>query len=90
MLIVTAQTQPQLNSKVGFDIKMTLFHPPPPHKLNVNNISAVYRKVCRININNNKTKINNNNNNNMNNSNTYNNNNKSKISSITEPFLTTL
>ena len=29
--IVTAPTQPQLNSKVGFDVKMTLDHHPPPH-----------------------------------------------------------
>ena len=41
--IVTTTTQPQLNSKVGFDTKMTLDHHPPthPHKLNVSNISAV-------------------------------------------------
>ena len=41
--IVTTPTQPQLNSKVGFDTKMTLdhHHHPPPHKLNVINISAV-------------------------------------------------
>ena len=46
--IVTTSIQPQLNSKVGFDMKMTLHHhqPPPPttthhHKLNVINISAV-------------------------------------------------
>ena len=39
MYIVTTPTQPQLNSKVGFDMKMTLDH--PPHKLNVINISAV-------------------------------------------------
>ena len=46
--IVTTPTQPQLNSKVGCDMKMTLIHhhpPPPPthhpHKLNVGNISAV-------------------------------------------------
>ena len=36
--IVTTPTQPQLNSKVGCDMKMTLVH---PHKLNVSNISAV-------------------------------------------------
>ena len=31
-VIVTTPTQPQLNSKVGFDTKMTLdhHHPPPP------------------------------------------------------------
>ena len=28
-LIVTSPTQPQLNSKVGFDTKMTLEHHPP-------------------------------------------------------------
>ena len=39
--IVTIPTQPQLNSKVGCDTKMTLVHPPPPHQLNVSNISAV-------------------------------------------------
>jgi len=44
---VTTPTQPQLNSKVGCDMKMTLVHPPPTtttthhHKLNVSNISAV-------------------------------------------------
>ena len=27
---VTTATQPQVNSKVGFDMKMTLHHPPPP------------------------------------------------------------
>ena len=32
-------TQPRLNSKVGFDTKMTLDHHPPPHKLNVIKIS---------------------------------------------------
>ena len=40
LTIVTTPTQPQLNSKVGFDMKMTLHHH-PPHKLNVSNISAV-------------------------------------------------
>ena len=50
-LIVTTPTQPQLNSKVVFDMKMTLdhhHHPPPPppthhhpNRLNVSNISAV-------------------------------------------------
>ena len=35
-VVVTTPTQPQLNSKVGFDTKMTLDH--PPHKLNVINI----------------------------------------------------
>ena len=39
-VIVTTPTQPQLNSKVGFDTKMTLDHP-PPQKLNVINISGV-------------------------------------------------
>ena len=48
--IVTTPTQPQLNSKVGCDTKMTLIHHPPPppptthhhpHKLNVSNIAAV-------------------------------------------------
>ena len=42
--IVITPTQPQLNSKVGCDMKMTLVHPPPHHhhhKLNVSNISAV-------------------------------------------------
>ena len=38
-------TQPQLNSKVGFDMKMTLdhhhHHQPLPQKLNVINISGV-------------------------------------------------
>ena len=45
---VTTPTQPQLNSKVGCDTKMTLFHhhhhhrPPPTHrKLTVIDISAV-------------------------------------------------
>ena len=28
--IFTTPTQPQLNSKVGCDTKMTLDHPPPP------------------------------------------------------------
>ena len=28
--IVTTPTQPQLNSKVGFDTKVTLNHHPPP------------------------------------------------------------
>ena len=28
--VVTTPTQPQLNSKVGCDMKMTLVHPPPP------------------------------------------------------------
>ena len=45
ILVVTAPTQPQLNSKVGFDTKMTLDHHHHlllhPHKLNVSNISAV-------------------------------------------------
>ena len=35
-IIVTTPTQPQLNSKVGVDMKMTLHH-----KLNVTNISGV-------------------------------------------------
>ena len=39
--IVTTPTQPQLNSKVGFDMKMTLDDHTPLHKLNVINISAV-------------------------------------------------
>ena len=39
--IVTTPIQPQLNSKVGFDMKMTLDHPPPPHKLNVINFEFV-------------------------------------------------
>ena len=43
--IVTTSIQPQLNSKVWFDMKMTLHHHHPPthhpHKLNVSNISAV-------------------------------------------------
>ena len=39
--IVTNPTQHQFNLKVGFDTKMTLDHHPPPHKLNVINISAV-------------------------------------------------
>ena len=30
VVIVTTPTYPQLNSKVGFDMKMTLDHPPPP------------------------------------------------------------
>ena len=38
--IVTTPTQPQLNSKVGFDTKMTLDHH-QYHKLNVINISPV-------------------------------------------------
>ena len=43
MEIVTTPTQPQLNSKVGFDTKMTFdhHHHPPPHKLLGSNISAV-------------------------------------------------
>ena len=40
-IFVTTPTQPQLNSKVGFDMKMTLHHHHHPHKLNVSNISAV-------------------------------------------------
>ena len=41
-IIVTNPTQPQLNSIVGFDRKMTLnTTTDPPHKLNVINISAV-------------------------------------------------
>ena len=42
--IVTTPTQPQFNSKVGFDMKMTLIHQPPTtthQELNVGNISAV-------------------------------------------------
>ena len=40
--IVTTPTQPQLNSKVGYDMKMNLaHHPPPPHTLNVINFLAV-------------------------------------------------
>ena len=33
LFIVTTPTRPQLNSKIGFDIKMTLYHhhPPPTH-----------------------------------------------------------
>ena len=38
MDIVTTPTQPQLNSTVVFDTKMTLHFPPPP---NVCNISVV-------------------------------------------------
>ena len=45
LTFVTTPTQPQLNSKVGCDMKMTLIHHPPttthPRKLNVSNISAV-------------------------------------------------
>ena len=37
LLVVTTQTQLQLNSKVGFNTKMTLHH----HNLNGVNISAV-------------------------------------------------
>ena len=44
-LVVTTPTQPQLNSIVGCDMKMTLIHHHHhhhhPHKLNVSNISAV-------------------------------------------------
>ena len=41
-IIVTTPTQPQLNSKVGCDMKMTLIHHHhTTHKLNVINISAV-------------------------------------------------
>ena len=29
LYFVTTPTQPQLNSKVGCDMKMTLVHPPP-------------------------------------------------------------
>ena len=41
--IGTTPTQPQLNSKVGFDMQITLDHhpPPSPHKLKVINISTV-------------------------------------------------
>ena len=47
--IVTTPTQPQLNSKVAFDTKITLdHHPPPPHKLNVINISAVADLILTI------------------------------------------
>ena len=39
-IIVTPPTKPQLNWKVGFDVKMTVDHH-HHHKLNVINISAV-------------------------------------------------
>ena len=44
IICVTIPTQPQLNSKAGCDMKMTLIHHHhhPPHKLNVSNISAAY------------------------------------------------
>ena len=85
--IVTTPTQPQLNSEVGFDMKMTLHHPPTTHppthdKLNVINISAVPNPIS--------TKlqmldswINNNMNNKTNK-------NKTNILSITDPILTKL
>ena len=39
---VLSKPQPNLNTTVGFDNKMTLqTPPPPPHKLNISNISAV-------------------------------------------------
>ena len=44
IFIVTTPTQPQLNSKVGCDMKITLVHHHHhhhPHKLNVRNITAV-------------------------------------------------
>ena len=44
MIIVKTPTlpQPNLNTTVGFDTKMTLHTPhPTPQKLNVSNISAV-------------------------------------------------
>ena len=41
LLIVTTPTEPQLNSKVGFDTKMTFNHHHHHHKLNDIDISAV-------------------------------------------------
>ena len=91
MAIVTTPTQPQLILKVGFDMKITIdHHPPPPHELNVINISSVpdpiltkhERQGCGIN------KSNNNNNMNDNNNNIKNN--QGNISFITHPILTKL
>ena len=42
--IVTTPTQPQLNSKVRFDMKITLYNPPPPHKLKVINFKGRFVK----------------------------------------------
>ena len=39
--IVTTPTQPQLNSKVGFDMKMTLDHHHPPPPTHTNSISVI-------------------------------------------------
>ena len=44
---VTTPTQPQLNSKVGCDTKMTLDHH-HHHKLNVINISAVCGQILTL------------------------------------------
>ena len=45
--IVTTPTQPQLNSKVGFDMKMTLNHhqPPPPPPTTQTQIHIVNTKL---------------------------------------------
>ena len=41
-------SQPQLNlnstQNFGFDMKMTLDHPPPPHKLNVINLNQTLQQ----------------------------------------------
>ena len=39
--IVTTPTQPQLNSKVGFDTKRTLHHHPPTHHHHTNSMSSI-------------------------------------------------
>ena len=52
-IIVTAPTQSQLNSKVEFDMKITLVHPTTtnihPKELNVSNISAVTDMIFKKN-----------------------------------------
>ena len=45
VVVVTTPTQPQLNSKVGCDMKMTLIHhhhpPPPPTTTHTNSMSVI-------------------------------------------------
>ena len=43
VIIVTTPTQPQFNSKVGFDTKRTLdhHHPPPPPTTTTNSMSSI-------------------------------------------------
>ena len=86
-LVITTPTQPQLNSKVGFDIKMTLVHHRPPTLQELSCYWPNFDQTLTVGFwdQQQHNKINNNNIN----SNNIKNNNNNKISSINDLILTT-